>query len=34
MIPKAIIVSGFFNPIHNGHIEYFQNVKANEDSFL
>jgi cytidyltransferase-like protein len=28
---KAIIVSGYFNPIHKGHIEYFQNAKANGD---
>jgi cytidyltransferase-like protein len=27
MKPKAIIVSGYFNPIHKGHIEYFQNAK-------
>ena len=29
---KAIIVSGYFNPIHKGHIEYFNNAKklANE----
>jgi cytidyltransferase-like protein len=26
---KAVIVSGYFNPIHKGHIEYFQNAKAN-----
>ena len=26
---KAITVSGNFNPIHKGHIEYFQNAKAN-----
>ncbi len=26
---KAIIVSGYFNPIHKGHIEYFQNAKTN-----
>ena len=25
---KAIIVSGYFNPIHKGHIEYFQNAKS------
>jgi cytidyltransferase-like protein len=25
---KAIIVSGYFNPIHKGHIEYFQNAKT------
>jgi len=27
MKAKAIIVSGYFNPIHKGHIEYFQNAK-------
>lgn len=26
---KATIVSGYFNPIHKGHIEYFKNAKAN-----
>lgn len=26
---KAIIVSGYFNPIHKGHIEYFQNAREN-----
>lgn len=32
MKKKAIIVSGYFNPIHKGHIEYFNNAKklANE----
>lgn len=25
---KAIIVSGYFNPIHKGHIEYFHEAKA------
>lgn len=25
---KAIIVSGYFNPIHKGHIEYFNNAKT------
>ena len=29
--PKAIIVSGYFNPIHKGHIEYFNNAKAKAD---
>ena len=24
---KAIIVSGYFNPLHKGHIEYFQRSK-------
>jgi len=31
MKKKAIIVSGYFNPIHKGHIEYFNNAKANGD---
>lgn len=31
---KAIIVSGYFNPIHKGHIEYFQNAKANGDELF
>tara|TARA_B110000046_G_C12849256_1_gene337007 strand:- start:539 stop:751 length:213 start_codon:yes stop_codon:yes gene_type:complete len=25
---KAIIVSGYFNPIHKGYLEYFNNTKA------
>ena len=25
---KAIIVSGYFNPLHKGHIELFEKVKA------
>jgi cytidyltransferase-like protein len=28
MKKKAIIVSGYFNPIHKGHSEYFNNAKA------
>ena len=28
---KGIIVSGYFNPIHKGHIEYFNNAKALAD---
>jgi len=31
---KAIIVSGYFNPIHKGHIEYFQNAKENGDKLF
>ena len=31
---KAIIVSGYFNPIHKGHIEYFQNAKALADELF
>ena len=34
MKQKAIIVSGYFNPIHKGHIEYFQNAKANGDKLF
>ena len=25
---KGMIVSGYFNPIHKGHIEYFNNAKS------
>jgi len=28
MKKKAIIVSGYFNPIHKGHIEYFHMAKS------
>ena len=31
MRKKAIIVSGYFNPIHKGHLEYFQNAKKLAD---
>ncbi len=31
---KAVIVSGYFNPIHKGHIEYFNNSKANGDTLI
>jgi cytidyltransferase-like protein len=34
MKPKAVIVSGYFNPIHKGHIEYFQNAKASGDKLF
>ena len=27
MKPKGIIVSGYFNPIHKGHIEYFKKAR-------
>ena len=30
----AIIVSGYFNPIHKGHIEYFQNAKNLADELF
>ena len=28
MKKMAIIVSGYFNPLHKGHLEYFNNAKA------
>lgn len=31
MKPKIIIVSGYFNPIHKGHLEYFINAKTKGD---
>ena len=29
--PKAIIVSGYFNPLHKGHLELFGKAKASGD---
>ena len=43
MKSKIIIVSGYFNPLHMGHIDYFKNAKSlgeklfvivNNDDFL
>ena len=34
MKKKAIIVSGYFNPIHKGHIEYFNKAKALADELF
>jgi len=34
MKKKAVIVSGYFNPIHKGHIEYFNNSKALADELF
>jgi len=31
---KAVIVSGYFNPIHKGHLEYFHNAKAHADALI
>ena len=31
MKKKAIIVSGYFNPLHKGHIEYFHKAKSKGD---
>ena len=28
MKPKAIIVSGYFNPLHKGHLELFEKAKS------
>ena len=33
-IKTAIIVSGYFNPIHKGHIEYFQKAKNLADELF
>ena len=29
--PKTIIVSGYFNPLHKGHLELFEKAKASGD---
>jgi cytidyltransferase-like protein len=31
---RLIIVSGYFNPIHKGHLEYFNNAKELGDALL
>lgn len=31
---KAVIVSGYFNPLHKGHIEYFNHAKAAGDKLI
>ena len=31
MKPKAVIVSGYFNPLHKGHRELFEKAKASGD---
>ena len=31
---KLIIVSGYFNPIHKGHLEYFNNAKELADELF
>lgn len=31
---KAIIVSGYFNPLHKGHLEYLNNAKALADYLI
>jgi cytidyltransferase-like protein len=34
MKKKGVIVSGYFNPIHSGHLEYFNYAKALSDELL
>lgn len=34
MKKNAIIVSGYFNPLHKGHLEYFINAKAKADELI
>ena len=34
MKKKAIIVSGYFNPIHKGHLEYFNKAKEYSDELF
>ena len=34
MRKKGVIVSGYFNPIHKGHIEYFKNAKLLGDELF
>jgi len=34
MKKRAVIVSGYFNPIHKGHLEYFNNAKAIADELF
>ena len=31
MKPKAIIVSGYFNPLHKGHLDLFEKAKGSGD---
>ena len=34
MRKKAVIVSGYFNPIHKGHLEYFSSARALGDALF
>ena len=31
---RGVIVSGYFNPVHKGHIEYFNNAKGFADDLF
>ena len=32
--PKIVIVSGYFNPLHKGHLEYFHNARELGDTLF
>ena len=34
MLKRGIIVSGYFNPLHKGHIEYFHKAKSLGDDLF
>ncbi len=34
MNKRAIIVSGYFNPLHKGHLEYFNMAKSKGDTLI
>lgn len=34
MKKKAVIVSGYFNPLHKGHVEYFHSAKSIGDKLI
>ena len=34
MKPKGIIVSGYFNPLHKGHLELFEKAKEQGDALF
>ena len=34
MKTKIIIVSGYFNPLHKGHIDYFKKAKSLGDTLF
>ena len=34
MKKRAIIVSGYFNPLHKGHLEYFKLAKSIADELF
>jgi cytidyltransferase-like protein len=34
MKPKAVIISGYFNPLHKGHVDLFKNAKLKGDKLF